>query len=306
MLRIEYSNVKQLQLDYLNDIRSYKKGSLRNSFNSNKQKKQFRFDIIFDGIDFDDLLIMTFPKLLITRKKIEKNLQNVVLSNQEREEIEKIFPYTKLQPKWISKFFETHNQPVTCYYCNIDFINVFNDNGETKNGFTLDHVLDKGKYPFFAISLFNLVPSCYTCNTKLKGTEDIGEASPTDSNFDFDQKKKFKIFLNGTRQNNISILIKNAQNVRSELIGNAKEYDKYMEVFCLNDRYQFHNYKIIEMIQKREEYSDTRIQELSVLTKRTPERVKMDLFGENLYDKDLWQRPLSKFTKDIAENLGII
>jgi hypothetical protein len=38
---------------------------------------------------------------------------------------------------------------------------------------TLDHYYPKGKYPYLALSLHNLVPSCYSCNSSLKTTKDF-------------------------------------------------------------------------------------------------------------------------------------
>lgn len=39
---------------------------------------------------------------------------------------------------------------------------------------SLDHFLDKDNYPFFSVSLFNLIPSCSACNERLKHTTDFG------------------------------------------------------------------------------------------------------------------------------------
>ncbi|WP_419675851.1 hypothetical protein ACN2CX_00535 [Aliarcobacter butzleri] len=59
------------------------------------------------------------------------------------------------------------------------------------------------------------------------------------------------------------------------------------------------------MIQKRREYPDSRIKELSDLTKKTQEEIKQDLFG--IYTlEDLHKRPLSKLIKDISEELDLI
>jgi len=59
------------------------------------------------------------------------------------------------------------------------------------------------------------------------------------------------------------------------------------------------------MIQKRKEYPDSRIKELAILTQKTEEEVKQDLFGMYLND-DLHKRPLSKLIKDISEELGLV
>src|SRR5690606_32118753 len=44
---------------------------------------------------------------------------------------------------------------------------------EKKNHFTLDHLLPQSEYPYLSLSLFNLVPSCYSCNSKLKNDKKI-------------------------------------------------------------------------------------------------------------------------------------
>ena len=288
------------------------------------------------------------------------------------ESFENIFNYTSLQPK-ISKFFEKNINPTTCYFCNIDFINVFNINENIKtysnkldffnnasqeelqqhftdnisnkiiqkrnyknlddvitnvksqgfnssetfrefdhnaiiktgNGFTLDHVIDKGTHPYFALSLFNLVPSCYICNSKLKGSKSVGGVSPTDTTeqFDFHEKVKFKTYF---ATNNSKLQIQNQDDIEVFLRDYEEKYKDYIEVFRLNERYRFHRYRVIEMIDKRKRYPDSRIQELAQLTGQTPMQVKKDLFGEYLYDDDLSKRPLSKLTRDIAEELGLI
>lgn len=38
---------------------------------------------------------------------------------------------------------------------------------------TLDHYYPKGEYPYLALSLYNLIPSCYSCNSSLKGKMDF-------------------------------------------------------------------------------------------------------------------------------------
>jgi uncharacterized protein YqeY len=82
-------------------------------------------------------------------------------------------------------------------------------------------------------------------------------------------------------------------------------YQKYIDVFELDGRYEYHKYKVIEMINKRKNYPDSRIKELADLTQKTEEEVKRDIFGEYLPD-ELHKRPLSKLIKDISKELGFI
>jgi hypothetical protein len=56
----------------------------------------------------------------------------------------------------------------TCLYCNRNHIHY--DYGK-KIGTTLDHFYDKATYLYLALSFYNLIPSCYSCNTQLKGSK---------------------------------------------------------------------------------------------------------------------------------------
>ncbi|OTX01003.1 hypothetical protein BK711_10205 [Bacillus thuringiensis serovar fukuokaensis] len=58
-----------------------------------------------------------------------------------------------------------------CPYCATQFIFIYqSDNGQTRG--TLDHFIDKAKYPIFSISIYNLIPSCKVCNSDFKGSKE--------------------------------------------------------------------------------------------------------------------------------------
>ena len=52
-----------------------------------------------------------------------------------------------------------------CPYCGRSFIYAVEENGKTVKP-QIDHFLPKSKYPFLALSYFNLIPVCQTCNMK--------------------------------------------------------------------------------------------------------------------------------------------
>lgn len=276
----------------------------------------------FNGLTFEEYYDKNYKKIL------KYNLKDILCGDFEElveikdfhktkykddNKIKKFFNYdklkstkftpliSKLQPK-ISKFFQENIEVHTCYYCNIDFINTFKKNNETKNAFTLDHVLEKADYPFLALSLYNLVPSCYVCNSKVKDSKiPFDKFSPTNKDFDFDERVKFKSFIL-----NPNLQIEIEKDFYIKLIEKfSNKYDKYIESLNLNNRYDYHKYKVLEMIQKRREYPDSRIKELADLTNKTQEEIKQDLFGIYL-NEDLHKRPLSKLIKDISEELGLI
>ncbi len=259
------------------------------------------------GCELRELLCGNYEQLLAIKNDIGtkySSKNNIVkkVFNYDKSGSKTIRPkISKLQPK-ISKFIEKELDVHTCYFCNIEFINKFKmSNGKLKNGFTLDHFIDKGKYPYLALSLYNLIPSCYTCNSKVKGSTEINSLSPSSKKFDFDTRVKFKTFLQ-----NKNLQIKTEEDFELVLKEDfSKDYQKYIEVFELDSRYNYHKYKVIEMINKRKEYPDSRIKELAKLTQKTEEEVKQDLFGEYL-PNDLHKRPLSKLIKDISKELNLL
>ena len=259
------------------------------------------------GYELKDLLCSDYEKLLEIKDEIKtkySSQNNIIkqLFNYDKAKSKTITPkLSKLQPK-ISKFIQDKVGVDTCYFCNIEFINKFkNAKGEIKNGFTLDHYIDKGKYPFLALSLYNLIPSCYTCNSKVKGSDEINNLSPSSSKFDFDKKVKFRTFME-----NDNLQIVDERDFRLLLKENFSDnYQEYIDGFLLNERYEYHKQKVIEMINKRKEYPDSRIKELAHLSQKTEEEVKQDLFGEYL-SETLHKQPLGKLIQDISKELDIL
>ena len=250
-----------------------------------------------------DIVCGDFEELLKIKNKIGTKYSsqtNIIKQFFNYDKNNKKIKTSKFQPN-ISKFVEKHIELDICYYCNIDFINKFkNHKDEIKNAFTLDHVIDKATYPYLALSLYNLVPSCYVCNSKVKGKNEIKDLSPTDKNFDFEKTVKFKTFML-----NDNLQIENEKDFELFLKEDFSSiYDKYIEVLELDNRYKYHKDKVIEMINKRKDYPDSRIKELSQLTQKTQQEIKHDLFGK--YTDNLSKKPLSKLIKDISEELGLI
>ncbi|RBQ31802.1 hypothetical protein CRU92_06220 [Arcobacter sp. FW59] len=301
MLKLEYS--PNLEDNYYDIIAKSKADKFKGLTFEEYYNKYYKKYLIYD---LKDILCGDFGKLVEIKEshKTKYRDDNKIkrFFNYDKAKTIKFNPLiSKLQPK-ISNFFQENIEVYTCYYCNIDFINTFKKNNETKNAFTLDHVLEKADYPFLALSLYNLVPSCYVCNSKVKDSEiPFDNFSPTNKNFDFDERVKFKSFIS-----NSNLKIEKEEDFYIKLIENySNKYDEYIKSLNLNDRYDYHKYKVLEMIQKRREYPDSRIKELSDLTKKTQEEIKQDLFGIYL-SQDLHKRPLSKLIKDISEELNLI
>lgn len=181
---------------------------------------------------------------------------------------------------------------------------------QIKNHFTLDHVLPQSLYQYLSLSLFNLVPSCYSCNSKLKGgakiyssISEIKSISPTgvDGIFDLNFKIYFK---EGFDKNNLP----DSSNEYSIKIDSI--HKEYIERLNLQGRYNFHKDISFELINKRKTYSDSQIQEIVTLfgeknIEINEIQLKKQIYGSVLFDEDSNEQ-FEKYKKDIAKQLDLI
>jgi hypothetical protein len=238
--------------------------------------------------------------------KKKDNNKKKTYTYQVKEKLKNFFNYEGYNQRIkITPFFTDNFNFRTCFYCNKDFITSFETEKEVST-FQLDHFYDKGTYPYLALSFYNLIPSCPTCNSsKVKGSHNCFETciSPNDKNFDFENKVKFKLFFDKDCTN---LHIQDKKDIDIPLKEQfSNDYDKYIKIFKLNERYKAHKDIVYEMIQKAELYPESRLKELQDLTGIPFQQIKKDIF--NLSDeKDLSKKPFSKLIKDISEELGLI
>ncbi len=181
------------------------------------------------------------------------------------------------------------------------------------NHFTLDHVLDKATHPLAALSLYNLVPSCYGCNSKFKGSSKLVTAaaevtlSPTSSTFDFNQNTRFKLYFPmNPQQKYSSVNVLEDFVLVLEVKQGAQVYDKLIKVFKLRSRYTFHKKQALQLISKKQRYSDSRIDEIASILKTSADVVRKDIFGAELFSEDFDGAALVKLKRDIGKEIGII
>jgi hypothetical protein len=294
------------QIIIRNEFKSNKKNifddktnkSLQEIFTKFKEKKIDEFDVIFQGKDLQDILTLSQDEIM---KILEKNKNKSSLSK-----LKYVFNYDKFQSE-ITKFFTDNFDFRTCFYCNKDFITNF-DADKKVSTFQLDHFFDKATYPYLALSFYNLIPSCATCNSKkIKGSANTFEnncIAPNHEKFDFHQKVKFKLFLEPSCKN---LHIKSKDDIDITLKEQFTDmYDKYIEIFKLNERYKAHKDIVFEMIQKAELYPESRLKELENLTGIPFQQIKKDIFNLIDENEDLSKQPFSKLIVDMSQELGIL
>ena len=331
MVKLNYSNyLKDENFDLEN---KYCNLFDRTSFDA--LKKEYPFNIIFFNIDFKDIIFAKADNLkclihhielrIIEQSMLIKKIKNSKVKEKEeiliygaKDKIKEIFKYEgNNQSKKITPFFTDNFNFRTCFYCNKDFITNF-DTDKKVSTFQLDHFFDKGTYPYLALSFYNLIPSCSTCNSsKVKGSKNTFEydvkvgrfqnetcIAPNDANFDFHQKVKFKLFLADSCKN---LHIKSKDEIEIALKENcSNQYDKYIEIFKLNERYKVHKDIVFEMIHKAELYPQSRLKELQDLTGIPFQQIKKDIFNLIDENEDLSKQPFGKLIKDISKELELL
>ncbi len=181
----------------------------------------------------------------------------------------------------------------------------------SKNHFDLDHVLDKSSCPITALSLMNFVPSCQVCNQKLKKAFPLGDRltnrpiehlSPTSPLFDFDKKVELRIIpiakADGSLPNP-AFAIDERDSFNLEFHAFDHDFDHFISLFHLNERYKFHIMEGLYWIQTKARYSDASIALMSKgldIDGLTVDRIKEDIFR---YDYDKIRKPtFAKLKKD--------
>ncbi len=192
-----------------------------------------------------------------------------------------------------------------CPYCNASLtVNI----KKNKPRYQLDHFFPISKYPYLAISFFNLIPSCGQCNQIKRNTNvRLGEdfhlySSQTPENaFLFKLRKDSLLrYLTSNMKGSISFDLKPMN--RSDDVF-VKQHEMR---FGLQGLYETQTDIIEELVWKSICYNTSRIDELSVLLNVRSNNVRKMILGNYTNYEDIHKRPLAKFTQDIAKDLNLI
>ena len=192
-----------------------------------------------------------------------------------------------------------------CSYCNRNYTFTIRNKSSKSTRPDFDHFYDKGTHPILALSFYNLIPSCILCNSRLKSTAKFSintHLHPYKDSFNDYAKFKLKIIN--------SMFFYDEKAFELKLVTTDIKAEKIKEDFAWEVLYQEHKDIVLELIQKREIYPDSYIDDLfhqyeGTLFKNR-EDVLRHITGGYIEDKDINKRPLSKLIKDISEELDLI
>ncbi|MDU1601564.1 MAG: HNH endonuclease [Clostridium sp.] len=186
-----------------------------------------------------------------------------------------------------------------CPYCNRNFIvNTKAKNKDNKEKFIrtcqLDHFYPESKYPYLALSFYNLIPSCPTCNKIKLDNLDI-RVNPysiknSDDNiifdYDFDKSSNRKIISHRFM---------------------SEAFEKNWKGFGLHELYRLHSDYLNELLMRMQIYNtiysedlDHKINAIMSESKEfSADDAERIILGNYYKEEDLSKQPLAKLTKDI-------
>ena len=140
------------------------------------------------------------------------------------------------------------------------------------------------------------------CNSRIKGDDlpsedknDLLKLSPTSVHADFD--------------NNIAIRLRmiplddSALGKRYIYFRTHKPYEKFVNFFHLEERYEFHKSEALRLKKLKERYPDSNIKAIARLLKRREATVREDIFQEGFLKRE--GRCFQRMTMDILTNRKI-
>lgn len=190
----------------------------------------------------------------------------------------------------------------TCPYCNRNYTNtIITVDKEKFCRPAFDHYFPESKHPLLAISFYNLIPSCTTCNSGRKGADDV----------------RLDTHLNpyvAEQTNDIVFSYQYSSHTLSDLEVVTKclsvKERKSLELFGIKEVYNTHIDELRDMIRMRTYFTD---QYLDILQSNLLDGIIISrkelyrlAFGTEFQSEDFINKPLSKFKNDILKELGII
>jgi hypothetical protein len=311
-------------------------------------------------------------KVLLTGKPADLRLAKQEIENAKKnilplvykfmninKKLAEVFDYAALVesylPHWGAYKFVQQLDVRSCSYCNrvftftldkVDQARMFNKARRTKekkkilykitSGKTrpeLDHFYPQAKFPYLALAIYNLVPSCHICNSNLKGSRDIdfdNLINPYEDDFDELIKIKVKLRNEANIQKEID-----AGNLAGEVrdyfgyslfTGKLESFDlvfervnppdsvintkvaKHIDLYALNELYAMHKDHVSRILKNAIIHGPGSAKDLYSRHKNlfhSEEEARSVILGTESNPENINQFPLSKLAIDICEEFGI-
>lgn len=274
-------------------IKEYSKTLYNYLFDSSeKLKRESLHKLLFSPMDKPSLERNALDEIAVAKDK------------NERIPIQQVFSYDRFSSSAQFHRFVQMLGVNVCPYCNRSFTTTIAGKKSKKTRPELDHYRSKSNYPFFALSIMNLVPSCGTCN-KLKSYREDRVLYPYTEGMG--SRYRFKT----SPKENGSVLyvagVKEEFNLKLAPVGKEDEHTEAakasIKVFGLEELYEeAHRDFVSDMFFQRYVFTDQLLDELCNQFSglfESKEELKRILYLRGIREEEWGERPLSKLVHDI-------
>lgn len=307
MIRIELpEKASDLEGWYKTTVKTlFKKEEKVNQYEENVKNLELILKRHGISYSFEQILTLKYNELKEIKEKIKDDSNFIteiekLKGDESSENNFLIAAYKKLRTEYGKELVEKIGVTV-CPYCNRNFVN----NGKDRAMAQFDHFFDKKTFPLFAISLYNLIPCCSSCN-HTKQSKSIS-FSPYDYDFRTDDMLTFDYCLENI--NKYRIKINTNENI-TDCNGKRRKNPiaSNIEVLQLREQYNLHTDLLKQIIFKTRTMPESYLQEIREMLKTTIDldlgMTEEEIYYDNYLSEEKYHlRPLSKFTHDIVANL---
>lgn len=194
----------------------------------------------------------------------------------------------------------SHNRD-SCTYCNRNYTStmVARDGGKLMRP-QFDHWFPKSIRPLLALSFYNLVPSCGTCNSSVKGGINLNLDDHVHPYVDRDQVNDLQFTYEFYKCiDRIRIKV-------DSLNSDGRAYNT-SQAFKLEQMFDAHHSELADMLILKRAYPTSYLEQMRAFLPGglNDTEVYRIIFGTEASPEDFHRRPLSKFKSDILKELKI-
>ena len=249
--------------------------------NTKKEKWKILRSSILQKTAFPDLYPEDLETFLISDFSVLNQIYNDknILSSDDIKLAKSIFNYSKYWASKIGNYFISKYDKLgisTCFYCDMNYVFPYQTGKSKKRMFDLDHFFENADSPLTAISLYNFVPSCQVCNSRIKHDKpfnvlyhlenepdinDFNCISPSSINYKFDENVKIMVTENSSGVGFFGD--SNKFNITFDT--DETNYKRIIKGFNLEERYNFPMIKkqALDLLNCKRKFPDTRIQKIA-------------------------------------------
>lgn len=296
------NHLKHYQESILTELESHNNGSdLRKSifkFLIKKNKK------ILTGIPEDLLCIIRCFECILNSYGYDFDSKDDEILDI-KEDIKKVYNYRAFTKNDIKKPWDAYKLAKllsvnVCPYCNRNYTYTVVTNKKNIVRPEFDHFYSQSRYPFLALSFFNLVPSCHTCNHIKRSIDVVGENYHHPYTKGFHKETRFTSGITVE-----DFLAKGHKAAITISIDTTHSFN--VECFRLNEIYKHHKDIAIDIFEKSQFYSRKNLDAFkALLNNSNPGEDYYFFLGNYCDEQDFGKRPLAKLTHDIAYETGLL